>query len=267
MPFAAALRKSLEDRDSDVPSEFKRGDSLEDVLNRHLMTVEQMGGDDVFTCVLLLSPDGKRLSYGAAPTVPASYCRASDTIQIGPYAGSCGAAVYLGRPVYSVDIATDPVWRDYGDLALQNGYRSCWSTPIRNSNGTIIGTFAILHRTVGMPTHEEIEAIELITEHVADAIMYFRNPKFLAKPGSGRPAKSPRLRLVSDNQAPRDPASRLVALIDKLQAKAVELDGLADRSESEAAAQSLREAAELSRKLAAKIISQIELIGSRKPAP
>ena len=267
MPFAAALRKSLQDRGSDVPAEFKRGDSLEKVLNRHLMTVEQMGGDDVFTCILLLSPDGKRLSYGAAPTVPASYCRASDSIEIGPYAGSCGAAAYLGRPVYSIDIETDPVWRDYGDLALQHGYRSCWSTPIRNSTGAIIGTFAILHRTVGMPTHEEIEAIELITEHVADAIMYFRDPKLLARRGSGRSAMSPLLRLVSDNQTSRDPANRLLALAEKLQLKAVDLDGLADRSESEAAAQSLRDAAKLSRKLAANIISQIELIRSGKPVP
>src|SRR6478736_6277539 len=161
MPFSAALRKLLQNRGSEVPAEFKRGDSLEDILNRHLMTVEQMGGDDVFTCILLLSPDGKRLSYGAAPTVPASYCRASDSIEIGPCAGSCGAAAYLGRPVYSTDIETDPVWEDYRGIALQHGFRSCWSTPIRNSNGAIIATFAILHRTVGMPTPEEIEAIEL----------------------------------------------------------------------------------------------------------
>src|SRR5947209_14950987 len=104
MPFSAALRKTLEDRGSAVPAELGRGDSLEDVLNRHLMTVERMGGDDVFTCILLLSPDGKRLSYGAAPTVPASYCRATDSIEVGPCAGSCGAAVYLGRPVYSTNI-------------------------------------------------------------------------------------------------------------------------------------------------------------------
>jgi len=260
MPFATALRKSLQDRDSDVPAEFKRGDSLEDVLNRHLMTVEQMAGDDAFTCILLLSPDGKRLSYGAAPTVPASYCRASDSIEIGPCSGSCGAAAYLGRPVYSVDIATDPVWGDFRDLALQHGYRSCWSTPIRNSNDTIIGTFAILHRTVGMPTHEEIEAIDLITEHVADAIMFSRDPEFFAKRGSGRSPKSPLLRLVSDNQASRDPANRLLAIAEKLQLKAVELDGYADQLESETDAHHLRDAAELSRKLAVNIISQIEFI-------
>ena len=158
MPFAAALRKSLQERGSEVPAEFKRGDSLEDVLNRHLRTVEQMGGDDVFTCILLLSPDGKRLSVGAAPTVPASYCRAGDSFEIGLSHGSCAAAAYLGRPVYSVDIETDPIWADFRDVALRHGFRSCWSTPIRNSNGAIIGTFAILHQTVGMPTDDEIDA-------------------------------------------------------------------------------------------------------------
>src|SRR4030095_1119240 len=265
MPFSAALRKSLQDRGSDVPAEFKRGDSLEDVLNRHLMTVEQMGGDDVFTCILLLSRDGTRLSYGAAPTVPASYCRASDSIEIGPYAGSCGAASYLGRPVYSVDIATDPVWGDFRDLALQHGYRSCWSTPIRNSNDTIIGTFAILHRTVGMPTHEEIEAIDLITEHVADAIMFSRDPHNFA-PRISRPlADAPVLKLVSDNKEPRDPAAELVELAEKLQTNAADLDRYANRSDSEADAQNLRNAAKLCRMLVANIILQIELVRSEKP--
>jgi len=262
MPFATALRQSLQDRHSDVPAEFRRGDSLEDVLNRHLKTVEQMGGDDVFTCILLLSPDGKSLSYGAAPTVPASYCRASDYIEIGPRAGSCGAAAYLGRPVYSVDIATDPVWGDYRHLALQHGYRSCWSTPIRNSTGAIIGTFAILHRNTGMPTREEIEAIDLITGHVADAIMCSRDPEFMAKQDNGRSDRPPLLRLVSDNQALHDQADRLLALAETLQSKAADLDGHADRSESETAAQALRDAAELSRKLALNIISQVEFIRS-----
>ena len=264
MPFAAALRKSLDERDGDVFAEFWRGDSLEDVLNRHLMTVEQMGGDDVFTCILLLSPDGKRLSYGAAPTVPASYCRASDSIEIGPRAGSCGAAAYFGRPVYSIDIATDPVWGDYANLALQHGYRSCWSTPIRNSNREIIGTFAILHRTVGMPTHEEIESIDLIIEHVADAIMCSRSPMFLAKRDKERSAKPPLLRLVSDNPAICDPANRLQAIAEKLQLRAADLDDLADRSDSDTTVEELRRAAELSRKLAANILSQVEFIRAGK---
>lgn len=265
MPFAAALRKSLQDRCNKAPAEFRRGDSLEDVLNRHLMTVEQMGGDDMFTCILLLSPDGKRLSYGAAPTVPASYCRASESIEIGPYSGSCGAAAYWGRPVYSTDIATDPVWRESRDLALRHGFRSCWSTPIRNSRGSIIGTFAILHRHVGKPMREEIEAIELITGHVADAIMWSRGERAF-ETVSDR-SQRPLLRLVSDQEVVPEPASRLLVLVEKLEAKAADLDRHADRSESEVAARELRGAAQLSRDLAANIRCQIRLIESGRSAP
>jgi len=261
MPFAAALRQSLEDRQSELPAEFRRGESLEDVLDRYLLTVEQMGGDDVFTCILLLSPDGKRLSVGAAPTLPASYCRAGDSFEIGLTHGSCAAAAYLGRPVYSVDIETDPIWADFGGVALQHGYRSCWSTPIRNSDGAIIGTFAILHRTVGMPTSEEVESIELITGHVADAIMWSRRSQSFAQ-ANGHESAATKLKLVSNNQEPRDPAARLVALAERLRSKAADLDRYADALKSEAAAQDLREAAKLSRMLAANIILHVELAKS-----
>ena len=265
MPFAASLRKTLQDRGREMPAEFERGDSLEDVLNRHLRTVEEMGGDDVFTCILLVTPDGKRLSYGAGPTVPASYSRASDSVEIGLCAGSCAAAAYLGRPVYSIDIETDPLWRNSRDLTLQHGYRSCWSTPIRNSCGAIVATFAILHRTVGMPTHDEIEAIELITAHVADAIMWSRGPQLLARHDL-RHAGAPVLKLVSNNQHASDPAARLVALVDMLRSKAADLDRYADRAESKTNSQHLSEAAKLTRKLVANIMLQIELVRSEKRA-
>lgn len=259
MAFAAALRKSLQDRDREFPAEFLRGDSLEEVLNRHLMTVERLAGDDVFTCILLLNPEGNRLCYGAAPTVPASYCRASESIQIGPRAGSCGAAAYLGRPVYSVDIEKDPVWGSYRDLALQHGFRSCWSTPIRNSSDAILGTLAILHRTVGMPTREEIHAIDLITEHVADAIMWSRDPRYLAR-FNMRQSEAPLLSLVSDNPEAHRPAGRMLAVIRKLELNAADLDRYASRSDSEITAEEFRKAAELSRKLVAIIMTKIERI-------
>jgi len=259
MPFAAALQRSLQDRGSEVPEEFRRGDSLEEVLNRHLMTVEQLGGDDVFTCILLLSPDGKRLSYGAAPTVPASYCRASETIEIGPFSGSCGAAAYLGRPVYSVDIESDPVWADYRGLALAHGFRSCWSTPIRNSHEEIIGTFAILHRAVGIPTLEEIDAIGLITGHVADAIMWFRDHGTFEKPKK-RQSNRPQLRLISDLGV-SDSTRRLLVLARRLERNAADLERHAGQRDSQTT-EKLRDAAELSRKLVVNILTEIERVKS-----
>ena len=264
MPFAAALRRSLQDRGREVPAEFERRDSLEDVLNRHLRTIEQMGGGDVFTCILLLSPDGKRLSVGAAPTLPASYCRPGDSFEIGLSHGSCAAAAYLGRAVYSVDIETDPIWADFGNVALEHGFKSCWSTPIRNSDDSIIGTFAILHRTVGRPSREEIDAIDLITEHVADAIMWARNLQGLVPRVSQPSTDVPALKLVWDNENPDNAVARLLKLADELLAKAADLDRHANRSETETGAEGLRKAAELSRKLVAHIMSQVELIRSGK---
>ncbi len=74
------------------------------------------------------------------------------------------------------------------------------------------------------------------------------------------------LKLVSNNQESCDPAARLVALVETLQSKAANLGRYADRAESEADTQMLRNTAELSRKLSANIMLQIELVRSGKPA-
>src|SRR4029450_2263625 len=131
MGFAAGLRESLEFRQSRLPVEFTNGDDLEQVLSRHLLTVEAMADGELITSILLVSADEKRLSHCAAPGLPRSYCHAVDGLEIGPCAGSCGTAAYLGRPIYVSDIATDPLWTDFRHLALPHGLRSCWSTPIR----------------------------------------------------------------------------------------------------------------------------------------
>jgi GAF domain-containing protein len=126
--------------------------------------------------VLLLSADGKRLTHGAAPSLPQAYREAVDGSEIGPTAGSCGTAAYLGRPVYVTDIATDPLWAAYRDLALPHGLRSCWSTPIRHTDGEVMGTFAIYHRNISGPARDELNAIDIITDNVARAIAWARDP-------------------------------------------------------------------------------------------
>jgi len=249
MPFAAGLRESLQLRQSQVPIELTQGESLKHVLNRHLLAVEAMAETDLITSVLLLSADGKTLSHGAGPRLPRSYCEAIDGAEIGPCAGSCGTAAFLGRPVYVRDISSDPLWADYKHLALAHDLRSCWSTPIHDHEGAVIGTFAIYHRTIGNPTVEEIEAIDIITEHVAKAILWARTIEEIEASVEAQPA---------------DRRGRLLALVSRLQSQAAHLDHYADGAESEDAAQLLRIAAELSRKLVAAILWQIDSPGPGK---
>lgn len=170
MSFATGLRNALDLRRADVVAELRRGDSLEDVLSRHLLTVEAMSDSEILTSILILSADGKRLTHGAAPSLPISYREAIDGSEIGPSAGSCGTAAYRGRPVYVTDIATDQLWAEYRDLALPHGLRACWSTPIRDAGGQVLGTFAIYHRNLSGPTKDELKSIEIITDNVAQAL-------------------------------------------------------------------------------------------------
>jgi GAF domain-containing protein len=202
MPFAAQLRELLRFRESEVPASFAKGEPLESVLDRHLLAVEWSADSDMVTSILLL--DGTTLHHGAGPRLPRAYRDAIDGSEIGPVAGSCGTAAFLGRPVYVSDIANDPLWANYKDLALDHGLRACWSTPIRNSEDRLLGTFAIYHKRARSPNKEEIESIRTITEHVARAIMWYRGSDYEtdnSATADGKPAR-PALRLVSDSGVP-----------------------------------------------------------------
>jgi PAS domain S-box-containing protein len=131
-----------------------------------LMRVLEEQVDDMACSVLLVSEDGKHLRDGAAPSLPESYRRAIDGLPIGVAAGSCGTAAHLGRPVIVSDIARDPLWRDYKQLALDIGFQSCWSTPIVSGQGELLGTFAMYHRRPFSPSSVHFALIDLAT-HLA----------------------------------------------------------------------------------------------------
>ena len=177
MAFALQLEDRLRHREAQVAAEVEQGDALGLILSRYLLSVEAEADSFILTSILLL--DGKHLRHGAAPTLPPAYCGAIDGAEIGPCAGSCGTAAYRAAPVYVADIATDPLWADYRDLALPNGLRACWSTPIFDDDQAVIGTFAIYHTAPGAPTDEEIAAIGTITGHVARAIMWSKKAQDL----------------------------------------------------------------------------------------
>ena len=67
--------------------------------------------------ILLLDDDGVTIRHGSAPGMPAGYLEALTGLAIGPRAGSCGTAMYLGQPVIVTDVLTDPLWEDYLDVA------------------------------------------------------------------------------------------------------------------------------------------------------
>jgi len=144
-----------------------RGNSLSCVLDGLCRLVEEQA-PGVLASVLLL--DGDRLRHGGAPSLPKAYADAIDGAVIGPTAGSCGTAAYRAQQVIVSDIATDPLWRDYRELALPHSLRACWSTPILSSDGNVIATFAMYHREPRSPSQRDQDIVEQITHLAGVAI-------------------------------------------------------------------------------------------------
>src|SRR5262249_21034771 len=168
-----ALREATEpaerQRAEAVPAGEKRllemiatGHALVVILDGLCRLVEELA-PGTLSSILLLDPDGARLSHGAAPSLAPSYVDAINGSPIGPAAGSCGTAAYRNAPVIVADIAEDPLWAEYRHLALPHGLRACWSTPIRASDGRVLATFAIYSRQPARPTPHQQSLVEQIT--------------------------------------------------------------------------------------------------------
>ena len=151
-------------------SDIAAGVSLSEVFDELLRSIEACSGMEMLGSILLLDKQGRHLQHCAAPSLPQAYNDAINQAEIGPAAGSCGTAVFRGEPVYVADIANDPLWTNYRDLALTHGLQACWSTPIRAADARILGTFAAYYREPRSPTEQELETIALISQTVALAI-------------------------------------------------------------------------------------------------
>lgn len=110
--------------------------------------------------ILLLDSDGLHLCTGAAPSLPSFYNEAIDGMKIGMGVGSCGTAAFTGESIIVDDIATHPYWTSYKELAARAGFGACWSQPILSSSGQVLGTFAVYHREVHVPTEFDRFVIE-----------------------------------------------------------------------------------------------------------
>ena len=141
------------------------GAKLPEVLEQLTRIMEDQS-TGMLCSVLLLDHDGENLRLGAASSLPEDYNRAIDGLAIGPNVGSCGTAAYKKELVVVTDIASDPLWVDFKDLALAAGLQACWSVPILSTRGDVLGTFAVYYGEPRVPRPEDIELIQRAT-HIA----------------------------------------------------------------------------------------------------
>ena len=141
---------------------------LEQVLDQLVRLVElQLTG--MAASVLLLDADGRRLRHGASCGLAEVDLKACE-MACGPQDGECAAAVHRREPVIVSDIAGDPLWEHHRRHALEQGYRSCWSTPILSHQGAMLGAFALWSSAARGPTEAETHLAEVATRLAGIAI-------------------------------------------------------------------------------------------------
>tara|TARA_R110002153_G_scaffold61065_2_gene164863 strand:+ start:12510 stop:15125 length:2616 start_codon:yes stop_codon:yes gene_type:complete len=135
------------------------GEVLPVILASIVSAVEQLN-PDMLCSILLLDNAGKHLLSGTASSLPDFYNEAIHGIEIGIGVGSCGTAAFKNERVIVDDIQTHPYWVSYKELANNAGLGACWSEPIRSTTGKVLGTFAIYHHDVNIPTEADLVLIE-----------------------------------------------------------------------------------------------------------
>jgi PAS domain S-box-containing protein len=133
------------------------GCSTRQVFSEIVQGMERLTRDGLCSIILL---NGKFLHVAMAPSLPESLTASMEGVETGPEMGSCGAAAALGRSIVVEDIATHPLWTNFKQHALPLGLRACWSVPICDSAGQVLGTFAVYYREPRTPDPEELTLAE-----------------------------------------------------------------------------------------------------------
>lgn len=137
---------------------------LAEVLELICHEVERIS-PEITASILGVSEQGL-LQPLVGPSLPPEYSRQFEGVPIGPASGSCGTAAWRNETVRVDDIATDPLWAEHRHLILPLGFVACWSTPIRNSQGRVVGSFAFYFNS------PRVQAAETFHQLMVDACVH-----------------------------------------------------------------------------------------------
>ena len=151
---------------------------LNKILHAIIELLEQ-DNTEMICSILLLDESGKHLYNGIGSKLPDFYREAIEGVAIGENVGSCGTAAFRKEQVVVENIQTDPLWSDFKELAAQANLASCWSKPIIDNKGDVLGTFAIYHTYPATPSDDDIAAIDHQVVLAEIAINHFKATKQL----------------------------------------------------------------------------------------
>jgi len=134
-----------------------KGDLADNIYNA-VSNLYETRNPELKCCILELR--GGALHPVGTPNFSQTYISAMDGLKLGLNEGSCGTSTFTGKRVLVEDIASDPLWKKYKTLALAENLHSCWSEPVKDASGKVLGSMSMYFPYTSLPSESQEKDLE-----------------------------------------------------------------------------------------------------------
>ncbi len=145
-------RKAREDflaLENELLASQATGTSISDLLLRLVRFVETQASDA--TAAVFLLDSENRIRVGAGPGLTTGFQHQIEGLPATEGNCPCRSTSITGQPVFVADTRTGQLDEQVRAFAASENIRSCWSTPIKDSAGEVMGSFVLYRPTSGLP--------------------------------------------------------------------------------------------------------------------
>jgi len=139
---------------------------VDDILMRIVRFVEQQS-PGVKAAIFRMEENGQSLVLAAAPSFSPELSNRFSRIPAGAADGCSSTAVYRREIVVVEDIEEDPLFAGHLDVARSFAIRACWSIPIIQREGSVLGTLTMYFSVPRRPDAHHRTVFEFATRIAA----------------------------------------------------------------------------------------------------
>ena len=144
---------------STIVSMLSKDALVQEVLDEICLGAQNLLPNSVATVMVRNEVDD--LFLKASPSLSDDVASKFAMITPAPGTGSCANVMLSNEPVYVSNTYVDPRWSDLLEIARDLELCACWSHPVRNKSGAVVGTFALSSFEVRSPTTGDRQLLEL----------------------------------------------------------------------------------------------------------
>ena len=119
---------------------------------------------DLHPVLYVLDEAANELEMLAAPSLPEGFAAEVRRICFSQFEQQAMGPSSLDETVCVADIGTSPMWARHRELASAHGYSGCWSAPIRDADGRVLGAFVAYIAVSRMNVMQHLDLFDRIIQ-------------------------------------------------------------------------------------------------------